>query len=386
MANFYTFLGRDIDLDINKGFTTEVLDSIARLFQLGDGQKYEAPNGDTLYYAKEKSDDQYRLICVVTAAGKVFQYGIAEPYVVNAEGATIVEIHKNSKFLVGFITEETPTPGNPQENENPNQEDPEKEKEEDKPAEPVYIDVEIKSESEWTPYFAYEDKDFEFIPDHEKTNDVTMIYKASDGTETYLVVRLVPEVEVPPMTEPNNPETPDITTYVEYVELIKPNTSLTETFVYNNEMLTLERNYDKEYKGGWAVTQEFKNQSGTIVVTVIRPVEEVDTPDQPEEPDTPVSNVEIIAIAGVDVKVETDEEKALEEIATKKKFNRNIGSFLVNTTMNMNGDIFSVNAIIINKETGKIESKFLFEDMNLDGGIDLDAINERIENALIELL
>lgn len=119
---------------------------------------------------------------------------------------------------------------------------------------------------------------------------------------------------------------------------------------------------------------------------MIRPVEEVDTPDQPEEPDTPVSNVEIIAIAGVDVKVETDEEKALVEIATKKKFNRNIGSFLVNTTMNMNGDIFSVNAIIINKETGKIESKFLFEDMNLDGEFDLDAINERIEDTLMALL
>lgn len=386
MANFYTFLGRDIDLDINKGFTAEILDSIARLFQLGEGQRYEAPNGNTLYYAKEKSDDQYRLICVITTDGKIYQYGITEPYVVNAEGTTIIEIHKNSKFLVGFITEETPTPENPQENENPNQEDPEKEKEEDKPAEPVYIDVEIKSEADWTPYFAYEDKDFEFIPNHEKTTDVTRVYKALDGTETYLVVRLVPEVEVPPMTEPNNPETPDISTYVEYVELIKPNTSLTETFVYNDEMLTLERNYDKEYNGGWAVTQEFKNQSGTIVVTVIRPVEEVDTPDQPEEPDTPVSNVEIIAIAGVDVKVETDEEKALVEIATKKKFNRNIGSFLVNTTMNMNGDIFSVNAIIINKETGKIESKFLFEDMNLDGEFDLDAINERIENTLIELL
>ena len=363
--NFYTFLGRDIDMDINKGFTTEILDSIARLFQLGEGQKYEAPNGDMLYYAKEKSDDQYRLICVVTADGKVFQYGVTEPYIVNAEGATILEIHKNSKFFVGFVTEENPTPENPQETENPNQEDQEKEKEEDKPAEPVYIDVEIKSETDWTPYFVYEDKDFEFIPNHEKTTDVTRVYKALDGTETYLLVKL---------------------TYVEYVELSKPNTSLTETFVYNGEMLTLERNYDKEYNGGWAVTQEFKNQSGTIVVTVTRPVEEVDTPDQPEEPDTPVSNVEIIAIAGVDVKVETDEEKALVEIATKKKFNRNIGSFLVNTTMNMNGDIFSVNAIIINKETGKIESKFLFEDMNLDGEFDLDAINERIENTLIELL
>ena len=384
--NFYTFLGRDIDLDINKGFTAEVLDSIARLFQLGEGQRYEAPNGNTLYYAKEKSDDQYRLICVVTADGKIFQYGIAEPYVVNAEGTTIIEIHKNSKFLVGFITEETPTPENPQENENPNQEDPEKEKEEDKPEEPVYIDVEIKSEAEWTEIFVHEEKDFVLYPNHEKSSDVTMVYKALDGTETYLVVRLVPEVEVPPMTEPNNPETPDIPSYVEYVELIKPNTSSTETFVYNDEMLTLERNYDKEHNGRWVIAQEFKNETGTIVVTVIRPIEEVVIPDQPEEPETPTNNVEIVAISGVEVKVETDEERALVELATNKKFNRNVGSFLVNTTMSTNGDIFYVKAIIINKETGKIESRVLFEDMNLDGEFDLDAINERIENTLMELL
>lgn len=176
--------------------------------------------------------DQYRLICVVTADGKIFQYGIAEPYVVNAEGTTIIDIHKNSKFLVGFLTEETPTPENPQENENPNQEDPEKEKEEDKPAEAVYIDIEIKSESEWSDIFLYQERDYAFVANHEKNNDTTRIYKALDGTETYLVVRLVPEVEVPPMTEPNNPETPDISTYVEYTELIKPNTSLTETFIF----------------------------------------------------------------------------------------------------------------------------------------------------------
>lgn len=94
------------------GVTQEILNNFASAFNLesAEGKSYDMENGDTLYYIKEKPYMVYRLAAVVTKDGNFYQFGIVNPYKLNLEKDTMLEIHENSEYVksLDIPKEETP--------------------------------------------------------------------------------------------------------------------------------------------------------------------------------------------------------------------------------------------------------------------------------------
>lgn len=159
------------DVKATEGLTQEICERFTTVFNNQEGKEFTAENGDILFYYKEKPYDEYRLAGVMTAKREFYMFGIVKPYLIEADGTTLEEVHANSPYIKDLKGKDTPVEDNP-----------------NKPAEKTVVDFQFEGDPATTVEVMYNDNQVYFNTGQSGQN--------SDGYVYYIYTRENSNIEL----------------------------------------------------------------------------------------------------------------------------------------------------------------------------------------------
>ena len=159
------------DVKATEGLTQEICERFTTVFNNQEGKEFTAENGDILFYYKEKPYGEYRLAGVMTAKREFYMFGIVKPYLIEADGTTIEEVHANAPYIKDLKGKDTPVEDNP-----------------NKPAEKTVVDFQFEGDPATTVEIMYNDNQVYFNTGQSGQN--------SDGYVYYIYTRENSNIEL----------------------------------------------------------------------------------------------------------------------------------------------------------------------------------------------